>query len=206
MSPDRIDAISRELADPTSRRRVLRLLGVGAAGTAATMLGFPDALAKPNKKQEASKNLGPFNTLSNIPLKAHEQGRNFKGTLDIVRFEERAGGIVAIGELTGKVTGKDVGNRQVERTLELPVSFTAPAAARAQATCEILDLVLGPIDLNLLGLRLQVNQIHIQLTAQQGGGLLGDLLCAIANLLNGGGPLSQIVDLLNQILAVLQGL
>jgi hypothetical protein len=82
------------------------------------------------------------------------------------------------------------------------------AELQAQATCEILDLVLGPIDLNLLGLRLQVNRIHIRLTATQGA-LLGDLLCAIANLLNGGnvlGQLGQIANLLNQILGVLRGL
>jgi hypothetical protein len=45
------------------------------------------------------------------------------------------------------------------------------------------------------------------ITAEQGpGNLLGNLLCAVANLLNGtGGPtvLQQIANLLNQILAAL---
>ena len=40
-----------------------------------------------------------------------------------------------------------------------------------------------------------------------GGNLLGNLLCSVANLLNGGGPLSNLLtnlsDVLNQILAAL---
>jgi hypothetical protein len=106
-----------------------------------------------------------------------------------------------------KPNGK--GNQRISRRVAVPVNFPGVAGLSAQATCEILDLVLGPIDLTLLGLRLQVNQIHIQLTAQQGGGLLGDLLCAIANLLNGGGilgQLGQLVNLLNQLLGLLAGL
>ena len=35
------------------------------------------------------------------------------------------------------------------------------------------------------------------------GNLLGNLLCAVTGLLDGGGPLGQIVDLLNSILAIL---
>jgi hypothetical protein len=50
-----------------------------------------------------------------------------------------------------------------------------------------------------------LNQVHLNITAQQGpGNLLGNLLCAVANLLNGGGaPLTALANLLNQILAAL---
>lgn len=228
MKPVHIDALSRSLAQSSSRRSMLALIGIGAAGTTLAAAGLPGADARNKNKNKKNKgggkgkgnkgdtaNIGPFPTMTGIPLSAHQKGRNFKGTLDIVRFEERDSGIVAIGTITGKVTGKGKGkgNKPVtQENVVLPVSFTAPIQSQsadgvqAQATCQILDLVLGPIDLNLLGLRLQVNQIHIQLTAQQGGGLLGDLLCAVANLLNGGGLLSQIVGVLNQILAALRGL
>jgi hypothetical protein len=50
---------------------------------------------------------------------------------------------------------------------------------------------------------IHTDSIHIEITAQQGGGLLGDLLCSLDNLLNNGGSLSQIVDLLNQIIGQL---
>ena len=77
-----------------------------------------------------------------------------------------------------------------------------------QQACQILRLVLGPLDLNILGLRVQLNQVILLITAIPGGGLLGDLLCAIANLLNQGplaGVLGQIAELLNDILDILGG-
>jgi hypothetical protein len=73
-------------------------------------------------------------------------------------------------------------------------------------TCDILHLELGPLDLNLLGLVVHLDQIVLDIDAQAGGGLLGDLLCAIANLLDTNGPLQSIARLLNQILGILQGL
>jgi signal transduction histidine kinase len=75
---------------------------------------------------------------------------------------------------------------------------------QASGSCTILDLTLGPLHLDLLGLVVDLNQVHLTITAQQGpGNLLGNLLCAVANLLNGSGSpnaLQQIVNLLNQIL------
>jgi hypothetical protein len=49
--------------------------------------------------------------------------------------------------------------------------------------CEILDLVLGPLDLNLLGLLVHLDRVHLTITAERGGGVLGDLFCGLA-----GGP------------------
>ena len=78
---------------------------------------------------------------------------------------------------------------------------TAPAA---QLSCQILRLSIGTIDLNLLGLTVHLNPVLLIINAVPGpGNLLGNLLCAIVNLLNGGGPLAQIVNLLNQLLALL---
>ena len=65
-------------------------------------------------------------------------------------------------------------------------------------------LTLGPLNLNLLGLVVTLNQVHLTITAVPGAGnLLGNLLCAVANLLNGTGSLSVIAALLNGILALL---
>jgi hypothetical protein len=198
MSSDRIDALSRSLADSTSRRRVLRLLGIGVAGTAVagtavSRIGLDDAQAK------------TFSKLKKIPISERDGDKRFRGRLSVLEFKQVGQEIVAVAKLTGTVT-EDGDKKRVSRKINVPVSLPGVAELQAQATCEILDLVLGPIDLRLLGLRLQVNRIHIRLTATQGGGLLGDLLCAIANLLNGGnvlGQLTQILSLLNQILAAL---
>jgi hypothetical protein len=72
------------------------------------------------------------------------------------------------------------------------------------ATCPILHLELGPLDLNLLGLRVQLNQVVLDITAIPGpGNLLGNLLCAIAGLLNGVDLSGVLGDLLQRLLAAL---
>jgi hypothetical protein len=52
--------------------------------------------------------------------------------------------------------------------------------------CTVLDLVLGPLNLNLLGLIVELNRVQLRITANPAGGLLGSLLCGLA----GGGPAS----------------
>jgi hypothetical protein len=71
--------------------------------------------------------------------------------------------------------------------------------------CNVLHLVLGPLDLNLLGLTVHLNTVVLDITAVPGAGnLLGNLLCALAGLLDGPSlPLGQITALLNSILALL---
>lgn len=79
-----------------------------------------------------------------------------------------------------------------------PLTMSARPAAPG-AVCPILDLSLGPINLSLLGLNVDTSPICLVVTAQQGGGLLGDLLCGIANLLNQGTPLADILAGLTQV-------
>jgi hypothetical protein len=83
---------------------------------------------------------------------------------------------------------------------------TGLAVTPVQATCPILDLVLGPLHLDLLGLVVDLNQVHLQITAQSGAGqLLGNLLCAVANLLNPP-ALGNLTNLLQQIVNILNGI
>lgn len=215
MHQDRFEILSRQLADVRSRREALRLLGVGVAGTAIATAGIAGAEAQARKGSSGVQTIGPVDTLIGIPVSAKDSNQRFRGTLTVLEFVEEGDGVVAVSRLVGKVTkpnGK--GKKKISRQVRVPVLLPAPepeaqtesAGVEAQATCDILNLVLGPIDLNLLGLRLQVNQIQIDLTAIQGGGILGDLLCAIADLLNGDRILRDIVGLLNQILGALRGL
>src|SRR5919204_2772984 len=64
------------------------------------------------------------------------------------------------------------------------IGFAVPAK-QAQALqpgpCTVLDLILGPLHLNLLGLIVDLNQVHLQITADPNGGILGSLLCALTN-------------------------
>jgi hypothetical protein len=62
------------------------------------------------------------------------------------------------------------------------IGFTVPASqvqTMQAGPCQILDLVLGPLHLNLLGLIVDLNQLHLQITADPNGGVLGSLLCSL---------------------------
>src|ERR671935_2254821 len=56
-------------------------------------------------------------------------------------------------------------------------SISTMATASPQTICTILDLTLGPLDLNLLGLMVHLDQVHLVITADSEGGILGSLLC-----------------------------
>ncbi len=123
----------------------------------------------------------------------------FAGVLDITRFAVQNGQIVAIGQLTGSITNLATGvvTTITSQLITLPVT-------PGQATCDILNLQIGAISLTLLGLNVDLAPISLVITATQGAGnLLGNLLCAIAGLLDRGGPLTGIVGLLNNILRAL---
>jgi hypothetical protein len=141
---------------------------------------------------------------------AAKNGKQFTGTYGIQRFVEKGGKAYAVGTLKGKLKG-----RQVTRYgVTMPASLTgATGAQTAQAVCPILHLVIGPVDLNLLGLRVQLGggtnhsqPIVLDLTAYQGQGLLGDLLCSVSNLLNQNGLLSQLTGQVQQLVATLNSL
>ena len=125
------------------------------------------------------------------------KGGKFTGNFAISRFQVVNNQIVAVGTLTGTVqngVGSVVGT--VLKTIQMIVNIT-------DASCDILHLELGPLDLDLLGLEVHLNRVVLDIDADPTGGLLGALLCAVANLLDVGGPLADIVGLLNPILALL---
>lgn len=77
-------------------------------------------------------------------------------------------------------------------------------AARA-ATCDVLNLDLGPLALDLLGLQVDLERVVLKIVAVSGAGnLLGNLLCAVVGLLDAGGLLAQVSNILNSILAILR--
>ena len=125
------------------------------------------------------------------------------GTFDVSRFTVQDGQLMAVGTFTGTVTDAAGTVVQGSQQVALPVDV-----AQSDGSCQILDLVLGPLDLDLLGLEVHLDTVHLNITAQQGpGNLLGNLLCAVAGLLDGptglNALLEQIARLLNQILGAL---
>lgn len=126
----------------------------------------------------------------------------FSGVLNITNFLVQNGQLVAQGTIAGNIL--DAAGNVIQA---IPATATTLLVSSASASCPILSLTLGPLHLNVLGLVIDLNQVNLNITAQPGAGnLLGNLLCSVANLLNGGGALSQIAGLLNQILGILGGL
>ncbi len=63
-------------------------------------------------------------------------------------------------------------------------AFINPNATTSQTAgtvCPVLDLVVGPLNLQLLGLVVNLNKVHLTVTATRGGGALGDLFCQLAD-------------------------
>ena len=112
-------------------------------------------------------------------------------------FALQNGQLVANGILAGTLTNGTV----VTSILQ---TVTASIISTATSSCTILHLVLGPINLDVLGLTVTTNQIVLDISAIPGpGNLLGNLLCAIANLLNGTPDLGTLASLLNRLLLAL---
>src|SRR3954469_14415104 len=63
----------------------------------------------------------------------------------------------------------------------VPTNARAAQAPLPAGTCAILDLVLGPLHLDLLGLVVAPNKVHLSITGRPADGLLGRLLCGLAN-------------------------
>jgi hypothetical protein len=170
-----------------------RLAALAATLSCALLLGVTSTAGAAQTTQDLTKRVAVTGTAKN--------GKKFKGTYTINRFVSRGGKVFAVGTLTGKLKHRHVTRRGVR----IPVSSfgDAGSAQSAQLACRVLTLTLGPLDLNLLGLRVQLNQVNLRITAIPGGGLLGDLLCGVANLLNppglAGGNLAAV---LNSLLAL----
>ena len=116
---------------------------------------------------------------------AFGQAVTFAGQFTLQRFTTLNGGLAAVGQLTGTLTNTVTGAVQnVSQQLTLPIT-------QATGSCQILDLTLGPLDLNLLGLlvasRPGASQHHRPVGAGQPA---RDLLCGIAGLLDSNAPAS----------------
>jgi len=122
-------------------------------------------------------------------------GSTFTGVFTLTGVALQNGQLVAVGTLTGTLTDA-LGNviATVTQAVTVPLQATG--------SCTVLHLDLGPIDLNVLGLHVTTNEIILDITAESGPGqLIGNLVCAVAHLLdNPSTTLNGIANLLNNIL------
>ena len=139
-------------------------------------------------------------------------GDKVTGSFTPIKTVERDGVLYMEGFLRGVI--KNAGpNTKFSGVQSIPIkkingsTLTAGRVAANASACDILNLVLGPLDLNLLGLEIHLQRVVLDIVAVAGAGnLLGNLLCAVAGLLDGGplaGLLGQLQTLLTQILGAL---
>lgn len=123
----------------------------------------------------------------------------FVGSLTPTGFTNQSGQLAVTGLLNGTFTNANTG--VVTPIVNQATSATVTNAA-ATGSCKVLTLDLGPLHLDVLGLVVDLNAVHLNITAQQGpGNLLGNLLCAVAGLLDGNG-VNGLANLLNQLLGL----
>jgi hypothetical protein len=169
-----------------------------SAFAATTSTAKPAHAARTAQAAQLTEPTAPLTTTFTDPTTG--QVDSFNGTFTPTSFTATKTALTAVGTVTGTVTDAS-GN--VLQTVNQQVA--APAAA-ADPSCNILSLVLGPLNLNLLGLVVTLNQVVLNIVAESGAGnLLGNLLCTVANLLNnsGSGNLIPVANLLNHILSLL---
>lgn len=154
---------------------------------ALSLVTLPQAAAAQQSTTQTAKSVS-------IPVTGSGGGSTFTGVFQLQRFVASGGVVTAAGTLTGTLTDAGGTVTSIVRNIALPVTV-------GQTTCEILHLELGPLSLDLLGLQINLNQVVLDITAQPGAGnLLGNLLCAVAGLLDNPSGLARI---LNDILAIL---
>jgi hypothetical protein len=143
-------------------------------------------------------------------------GSTLAGQFTVTKFVVQNGHVVADGVMNGTLTSaagvvqqltNSPGSSVVSTATNGAASSAAMAQAAAAGSCSILSLQLGPLHLDLLGLVVDLNQVNLDITAVPGAGnLLGNLLCSVAGLLDGGTGLQGVVNILNNLLGLLGGL
>jgi hypothetical protein len=154
----------------------LRLIIAAVASVAALAL-LPSGASAAVKYDTLNRSIPVKGTIADS-LPTPDQA--FTGKFKIRRFVAEDGKLLAVGRLTG-----EAGDRQVSRVVKWPVTMRKSAQAAQAGSCRILFLDLAPLDLDLLGLRIQLSRVVLRITAVRGAGnLLGNLLCAIVGLLD----------------------
>ena len=195
-------------------RFVVRNGRLAARGTAvATVAGAGTAtrtvrkrVTAPARITQAGRRRCSLISLSLAPLQLDLLGLRVEtSTINLrIRGVRRGSGSGVLGRLLCSLAGSRVKARPAAaraaarllnhnmparglRTLRATATLHPQAAtSQAQQSCQVLFLQLGPLDLNVLGLLVELfgqrhgDPVTVTITAFRGGGLLGDVFCGLA--------------------------
>ena len=145
------------------------------------------------------------------PVAGTINGLPFSAEYRITEFVTENDVLYSVGYLTD-IAGEGLpeeASQLSSQTIKMPVdtgeqSRSGASSAGRTAACDVLLLDLGPLDLDLLGLVVHLDQVVLEIVAETGAGnLVGNLLCAVTGLLDGVAALQAIANLLNQIISII---
>lgn len=169
---------------------------------AALMGAAVPASAAPTPTAQQAASTPRATAPTTVPITGNiTTGGTFSGLFNLTQFAVQNGQLVAVGSLSGTLT--DALGNVIGTVTNVPVTLPVGGNATTSGTCDILHLDLGPLNLDLLGLQVHLNEVVLDITAQSGpGNLLGNLLCSVAGLLDNGTGLNGLATLLNQLLGL----
>lgn len=190
------------------RTRLLASLVTAAmAGGLLVSVAAPSIAASPQTQASAAAptqsatQVTPI-TINGLPATSQQGPGTVSGTFTPTQFVNQGGQLAVLGTFVGSFT-----NTATHVTTPLTTTGTALITGATNTTCKVLNLTLGSLHLDLLGLVVDLSQVNLNITAQPGpGNLLGNLLCSVAGLLDKGVGLQGVVNILNNLLGSLGGL
>jgi hypothetical protein len=179
-----------------------RFLAIASMIAMLSLLLAPAAVAQP-----------ATGLTTDITDQALQQGGFDDGQVDLTITEIARDGrnLVFSGTIVGEVVDGDETIPVNETFTSVPGELEPGGNGNGNRRCDILFLDLGPINLDVLGLVVDLSDVQLDIFAVPGAGnLLGNLLCAVTGLLDGpglgGGILNAVDRLLDRVTGILDGL
>ena len=143
---------------------------------------------------EAARRKAPKHPPLDVPIAGTVAGGGtFTGTLSLQEFVARDGQVFAIGlirgtrEQRGGPPARNVGGGtgSPSRDVSAGAARTSAADIAPQQVCQVLNLEIGAIPIDLLGLQVTTLPIGLNITAEGSGtNVIGHLICTILETVN----------------------
>lgn len=159
--------------------------------------GAPASAAPPAPAPAAAASATDLTNVTGTINQTIDGVGTFAGSFTPTGFGTQDGNLTVTGLVNGTFTDLAGVTTPVSQAVTTTVE-----AGQSNAACDIINLDLGPLNLNVLGLVVDLSDVQLDITAVSGAGnLVGNLLCSVAGLLDGNGT-SGLANLLNRTLGL----